>query len=168
MGDLYLNRISAKTLENRAMFVDCLHQNGLVAVNATFDKPKETIVTYKEKVPEHNSESEAYERFNTEPSSYIKYAKCDYLLTRKINVSSVKDIEPRLRHSETQIIFRSKQTSKSARVARRKTRKRGNSKGISSRKGCNRQITKPRSTRRSKKSEKAEKSQCRYKNGYTL
>ena len=75
--------ISTKTVKNRTMFVDCLHQNELVATNTTFDKPNGKLITCKEKVPEHNPESEVCEGFNTEPSNYKKYAQCDYLLTRK-------------------------------------------------------------------------------------
>ena len=68
-----------KRSKNRTMF-----QNELVAANTTFDKPNEKLVTHKEKVPDHNPESEVYEGFNTEPFSYRKYAECDYLSTREL------------------------------------------------------------------------------------
>ena len=46
--------------ENRDKYVEFLKAQELTAMNTQFAKPPEKLVTYKEKVPEHNPESELY------------------------------------------------------------------------------------------------------------
>ena len=53
-------------------------------------------MTYKEKVPEHNPESEVYGLENQGPYDHSKYAQCDFLLVRKSFQETAKDCESRV------------------------------------------------------------------------
>ena len=88
--------ICANTRENRDAFISFLKTHDMCAVNTMFEKPPENLVTYKEKVPGNNPESEEYRGENTAPYDYTKYAQCDYFITKKNWISTVKDCETRV------------------------------------------------------------------------
>ena len=88
--------IGENTRENRDLFVGFLKAQGLTPMNTQFKKPPEKLVTYKEKVPEHNPESELYQGENTGPYDHSKYAQCDYLLVKKGFQKTVTDCESRV------------------------------------------------------------------------
>ena len=75
--------ISPNTRDNRNRFLDFLKTHDYTAVSTRFQKPSNKLVTYKEKVPQHNPAKEEHEGENTGPFDDSKYAKCDYLLAEK-------------------------------------------------------------------------------------
>ena len=88
--------IGDNTRENRDLFVGFLKAEEMTAINTQFTKPPEKLVTYKEKVPEHNPDSELYQGENTGPYDHRKYAQCDYLLVKKGFQKTVADCETRV------------------------------------------------------------------------
>jgi hypothetical protein len=88
--------IGDQTRGNRDLFIDFLKTQELTAVNTLFQKPAHKLVTYKEKVPAHNKDSEEYEGENTGPYDYTKYAQCDYLLTKQCSKRTILDCETRV------------------------------------------------------------------------
>ena len=88
--------IGDQTRENRDLFIDFLKTQELTAVNTLFQKPAHKLVTYKEKVPAHNKDSEEYGGENTGPYDHTKYAQCDYLLTKQCSKRTVLDCETRV------------------------------------------------------------------------
>jgi hypothetical protein len=68
----------------------------MVAANTLFQKPTYKLVTYKEKVPAHNKESDQYDGENTGPYDHTKYAQCDYILVKKAFKKTVLDCESRV------------------------------------------------------------------------
>ena len=47
--------------------MESLRTDGYTVMNTRFEKPAEKLVTYKEKVPQHNPEREEYEGENARP-----------------------------------------------------------------------------------------------------
>ena len=62
------------------------------AINTRFQKTPEKLVTYKEKVLQHNPEREEYDG-DKGPYDHTKYAQCDYVLTKKEHFHTVLDCE---------------------------------------------------------------------------
>ena len=65
-------------------------------VNTSFEKPPEQLITYREKVPQHNADREEYEGKYMAPYDCKKYAQCDYALTRKEHFQTILDCEVRI------------------------------------------------------------------------
>ena len=88
--------IGDQTRENRDLFVDFLKTQEMVAANTMFQKPTHKLVTYKEKVPAHNKESDQYDGENTGPYDHTKYAQCDYILVKKTFQKTIANCESRV------------------------------------------------------------------------
>ena len=93
----YLTKgMSDDTRDNRDRFVEFLKTQDLLAVNTLFHKPAHKRVTYKEKVPAHNSAREEYQGENTGPYDHTKYAQCDYWFVDKTHRCMIKDRETKM------------------------------------------------------------------------
>ena len=95
--------ISENTRDNRNRFIEFLKMHDLRAMNTWFQKPPGKLVTYKEKVPQHNPDKPEYIGENKGSCDYSKYAQCDYFITGENFRHMVKDCEVRLGKEKTRI-----------------------------------------------------------------
>ena len=66
--------IAENTRDNRNRFLEFLKTHDYTAANTRFRKPPQKVVTYKEKVPQHNPTRTEYDGENAGPYDYTKYA----------------------------------------------------------------------------------------------
>ena len=107
-------RISDNTRDNWNRFIEFLEMHELREMNTWFQQPTYKLVTYKEKLPQHNPERPEYEGGTTGPFVHTKCAQCDFLLKREKTAPPSRTVKSELAAEKIQTITQS--TRKSERV----------------------------------------------------